>query len=173
MAAARFCSTCGALLSNGSCAICPVPMYNAAPQSPSAASTTQIAAPMPVTQGAAHPGYGSLPVHAPGARYVGMWNWGAFLLCPFWLMNHGRVGRGILYIVLSVIPLVSLAALGMAITYGIKGNAVAATSRRFVDDTEFVAVQNAWRNWGFGLLIISVALGLFAGIVGSLSGSGH
>ena len=149
---------------------CPVPMFNPAPP-PSAASTTPIASYTAVTQ---QPGmqwpYPSAPAYVSGSQYVGMWNWGAFLLCPFWLMNHGRVGRGILYMALSFIPIVSLASLGMAIAYGIKGNEVATTSRRFVDDTQFVAVQNAWRNWGFGFLIVAVVIGVLGGITEAVSG---
>jgi len=99
-----------------------------------------------------------LPAPAvPGAAYAGQWNWGAFLLCPFWLMNHGRVGRGIIYLLVGIIPFAQLV---MSIVYGVKGNEVASTSRAFVDDAQFVAVQNAWRNWGFGVLAVYVLLAL-------------
>jgi hypothetical protein len=100
-----------------------------------------------------------------------MWNWGAFLLCPFWLMNHGRIGRGVLYLVLCCIPFVGLAAFGMAIAYGLKGNEVAATSRHFTGDAQFVLVQNAWRNWGIGFAIAGVIVGVLIGVAGVLSGS--
>jgi len=87
-----------------------------------------------------------------------MWNWGAFLLCPLWLINHGRPVRALVFMLLSVVPFLWVFAFGMAIAYGIKGNAVASTSRDFADDTQFVAVQNAWRNAGFGLLALLVVL---------------
>jgi hypothetical protein len=138
-------------------------MYVPRPQSPSAPATTPIA---PSAAGFQQPGaqpmYWNAPPQAPGSQYADMWNWGAFLLCPFWLMNHGRPGRGILYIAMSIIPLVSLVSLGMAITYGIKGNAVAASSRRFTDDAQFAAVQNAWRNWGFGVSSVALVILLAA-----------
>lgn len=109
-------------------------------------------------------------VGRPGSRFIGQWNWGGFLLCPFWLMNHGRVGLGILYIVLSFIPLLNLACLGMAIWCGVKGNEIAVAGRNFTDDAQFVAVQNAWRNWGVGVFVISIVLGIFLGIVEAVLG---
>jgi len=93
-----------------------------------------------------------------GWRYVHLWNWGAFLLCPFWLMCHGRVGRGVVVLALSAVPFLWIFAFGTAIAYGIKGNRVASISRDFVDDAQFVAVQNAWRNAGFSLLLLAVFL---------------
>jgi hypothetical protein len=134
-------------------------MYVARPQSPSAPVVTPIApSAAPVQQPGAQPMYWNAPGQVPGSQYAGMWNWGAFLLCPIWLMNHGRPWRGILYIVLSLIPVVGFASLGMAIAYGIKGNEVAASSRRFTDDAQFVAVQNAWRSWGFGVTAVVIVI---------------
>jgi hypothetical protein len=72
-------------------------------------------------------------------------------------MNHGRVGRGIIYLLVGIIPFAQLV---MSIVYGVKGNEVASTSRAFVDDAQFVAVQNAWRTWGFGVLAVYVLLAL-------------
>ncbi len=113
-------------------------------------------------------------VSAPGApppyatpaitRFSGMWNWGAFLLCPFWLLNHGALGLGIGYLVVCLIPGLNIATLGMAIYFGIKGNDWAVRHRNFVDEEQFVAVQNAWRNWGF----IIAGIGLIFGIVGAI-----
>ena len=98
-----------------------------------------------------------------GWRYAHMWNWGAFLLCPLWLMNHGRIGRAIVFVVLCLVPFLWVFALGMAIAYGIKGNRVASISRDFVDDAHFAHVQNAWRDAGFGVALAAVALVLVAG----------
>jgi len=156
--AATFCATCGSRLTNGVCPTCPVAMYQ--PAQPSAPAY----APYP-------PAAAGFVSGAPGARYIGMWNWGAFLLCPLWLMNHRKVGLGILYIVLSVIPIVNLATLVMLIYFGVKGNEVAVASGRFTDDAQFVAVQNAWRNWGIGITIVCFVLFFFAGVVGALSGT--
>jgi hypothetical protein len=91
-----------------------------------------------------------------------MWNWGAFLLCPLWLMNHGRPGRGIVFLALCVVPFLWVFALGMAIAYGIKGNKVASIGRSFVDDAQFVKVQNAWRDAGLGVALLAL-LAVFIG----------
>jgi hypothetical protein len=98
---------------------------------------------------------------APGSKFIGTWNWGAFLLAPFWLMNHGRPWRG----VLALVPYVNIP---IAIAYGIVGNRVAVKCGRFSDETQFVAVQNAWRNWGFWVAGAFVAL-LCVSAIGSRS----
>ncbi len=98
----------------------------------------------------------------PASRFSGQWNWGAFLLNPFWLMNHGNVGLGIGVLVCQFIPLLNMLTLVSAIYYGIKGNDIAMRYRNFADEAQFVAVQNAWRNWGFGLLIVGLVFGFLA-----------
>jgi hypothetical protein len=94
-------------------------------------------------------------VEKPGERFIGKWNWGAFCLTPFWLMAHGlrRSGIGLLALelVLLVVPLGPIAVLMIAIAYGRRGNAVAVKHRAFTNEAQFVAVQNAWRNWGISL----------------------
>ena len=106
-----------------------------------------------------------------------MWNWGAFLLCPFWLMNHGALWLGIGYLVVSLIPFIGIVALGMAIYFGIKGNDWAVQHRTFSSEDQFVAVQNAWRNWGFVIAVIGIVLGIIGavlvGILGALTGVHH
>ncbi len=115
-------------------------------------------------------------IAAPGAlsRFSGKWNWGAFFLCPFWLMNHGGIWFGIGYIVVYFIPFIGfLIALGASIYFGIKGNDWALGHRRFVDEAQFVAVQNAWRNWGFIIAAIGIVLFIIGAIVDiALIGSG-
>ncbi len=118
----------------------PPPPYTTAPEAPPPYATPQI------------------------TRFSGMWNWGGFLLCPFWLMNHGGLGLGIGYLVLTFIPGLNIATLGMAIYFGIKGNDWAVQHRNFVDEAQFVAVQNAWRNWGF----IVAGIGIIFGIIGAI-----
>lgn len=149
MAVNHFCSNCGQPIVGDGCLKCGAPQLTAVPP------YTGYAGGAPPYAGAAS---------RPGERYIGQWNWGAFLLCPFWLMNHGRIWRGILYLAMSWIPVVNFISLGMAIAYGIRGNQVASANRAFADDAQFVAVQTAWRNWGIGVTIISV----FLGIVGSI-----
>jgi hypothetical protein len=101
-------------------------------------------------------------VRKPGLRYVGQWNWGAFLLTPFWLMAHGlrRRGAGLLFLnVISLAFLPGLAAvLWIAVSYGRRGNGLAIANRTFASDEQFVRVQNAWRNWGFAVAILMTIL---------------
>jgi len=122
---------------------------------------------------------GAAPVYAAPqvTRFSGMWNWGAFLLCPFWLLNHGALGLGIGYIIVSFIPFIGIVALGMAIYFGIKGNDWAVQHRTFSSEDQFVAVQNAWRNWGIVIALIGIVLGIIGailvGILGALTGVHH
>lgn len=94
------------------------------------------------------------PPGKPGARYIGQWNWGAFCLTPLWLANHGCIWYGLLYFIVACIPYLGIVALPAAIYCGIKGSAIAVARRSFVDDAQFVAVQNAWRNWGIPIAIV-------------------
>jgi hypothetical protein len=94
----------------------------------------------------------------PGIEWAGVWNWGAFLLNPFWLMNHGRPWRGTLVLICNFLPPLNLISLAVAITYGSIGNRVAASARAWRDERQFVAVQNAWRDWGFWMTGIALAL---------------
>ncbi|MEA2784882.1 MAG: hypothetical protein QOF71_986 [Candidatus Eremiobacteraeota bacterium] len=182
----QYCRRCGTMLIDGVCPTCPVPAPAAAPQPHKpvvhahTATAVAPAAPAAAATAAApesaehHQWFSSIPTPAVAARgkgwrYAHMWNWGAFLLCPLWLMSHGRIGRAILFLVLCVVPFFWPFALAMAIAYGIKGNKVASMSRDFVDDAQFVRVQNAWRDCGFGVLLLAVVLFLMASYVNMLS----
>ncbi len=90
-------------------------------------------------------------------------------MTPFWLMAHGLKRRGalifVLGLVLLLVPLGQLGLLWVAIDYGRKGNALAVRHRKFSDEEQFVAVQNAWRNWGLAFcaaapLCVLIALAL-------------
>jgi hypothetical protein len=111
------------------------------------------------------------PVPKPGRRYVGQWNWGAFFLAPFWLMAHGLPKRGAGLLLLNVLALVFLPGLAVvlwiAVGYGRRGNALAIANRTFTSDEQFVAVQTAWRNWGFAFAVLTAAfvVSAFAWIV--------
>ena len=91
----------------------------------------------------------------PGARYAGVWNWGAFSLAPFWLMNHGLAMYGWMLLILGPLSGVGFFA---NIYCGVKGNELAIIHREFVDEEQFVAVQNAWRNWGIPLFFTPFVL---------------
>jgi hypothetical protein len=177
----HYCRRCGTMLVDGVCPTCPAEASAAAqqPSKPAPKAATAVASAAPAARPATaarhetsepphHQWFSSIPAppvaaRGKGSRYAHMWNWGAFLLCPLWLMNHGRIGRGIVFIVLCVVPLLWVFALGMAIAYGVKGNRVASIGRDFVDDAQFVHVQNAWRDAGFGVAVAAVVLTLVAG----------
>jgi hypothetical protein len=190
--AAAFCSNCGTPLDASG--VCQRGCGGAPPVEPAVATSAgygqtalpgeyaQSASPGGYSQGPSSGGYGPPPSAAPYAaapltRFSGMWNWGAFLLCPFWLMNHGALWLGIGYLVVSLVPFFGIVALGMAIYFGIKGNDWAVQHRTFASEEQFVAVQNAWRNWGIFVALIGIVLGIigaiFVGILGALSGVHH
>ena len=166
----QYCRRCGTMLLDGVCPTCPeqvpVPVTAVAPHPHKPVIHAVTAAPHETP--APHRWFSSIPTppvaaRGKGFRYVHMWNWGAFLLCPLWLMNHGRIGRAIVFLVLCLVPFFWPFAFGMTIAYGIKGNRVASTSRDFVDDAQFVQVQNAWRDAGFGFALAAVMLSLVVG----------
>ncbi len=84
----------------------------------------------------------------PGEKYIGQWNWGAFLLFPFWTLAHVSKRRAIYTLLYCLVP---FAVLIIAFNAGRHGNVIAVRNRVFRDDAQFVAVQNAWRNWGFAV----------------------
>jgi hypothetical protein len=112
----------------------------------------------------------------PGERFRGQWNWGAFCLTPFWLIAHGLKARGIRLLVggaiVLILPFGPLALLWVAISYGLKGNALAIAHRRFVSDEQFAAVQNKWRAMGLSILPIA-ALFVFVLLFASLASLEH
>ena len=174
----QYCRRCGTMLLDGVCPTCPVPVPVPVPVTAVAPHphkpVIHAVTAAPHETPAPHPWFSSIPTptvaaRGKGFRYVHMWNWGAFLLCPLWLMNHGRIGRAIVFLVLCLVPFFWPFTLAMAIAYGIKGNKVASISRDFIDDAQFVRVQNAWRNCGFGILLLAVAFFMMAGYVNMTS----
>jgi uncharacterized membrane protein len=76
---------------------------------------------------------------------IRQWNWGAFLLAPFWGIGN-RVFLGLL----GLIPLVGLV---ISIILGIKGNEWAWRNRRWESPKVFLDSQRKWSYWGWGILI--------------------
>jgi len=115
----------------------------------------------------------AVPPPKPGTRFIGQWNWGAFCLTPFWLFAHGRARRGLRVLVsgliLAVVPFGVLGVLWLAYTYGRRGNAIAVNARTFRDEQQFIAVQDAWRNWGLGVVLgtLTLVIAALVAVVGS------
>ncbi len=81
-------------------------------------------------------------------------------MTPFWLMAHRRWLYGVLFLIFA--PPLCLSVIGFfavarwAAHYGRNGNAIAVRYRTFASDEQFVAVQNAWRNWGIPIFAVAV-----------------
>jgi hypothetical protein len=95
--------------------------------------------------------------------FSGKWNWGAFFFQWLWLMFHGYVGLGFLFLVVSFVPFANLC---VPFYFGMKGNDLAYNQRRFTNIEQYIAVQNAWRNWGFGFAGVGLCLGVVAAAAG-------
>jgi|GEM_PF-1778895 len=108
---------------------------------------------------------GQAAVPSPGTRFIGQWNWGAFALYPLWLMNHRRVVLGVVWLVLWFVPVINWIG---GVYFGRNGTKIAVLCGRFRDEREFVAVQNAWRNWGLGFIVMAILIALVSKM-GSLS----
>lgn len=85
------------------------------------------------------------------------WNWGAFLLSPFWLVSN-RVWIG----VLAWVP---IAGFLMAIALGVKGNEWAWKSRKWQSIEQFQAHQ---RKWAIAGIIFGISVNLVVWNLGML-----
>jgi hypothetical protein len=74
-----------------------------------------------------------------------LWNWGAFLLCPFWALAHNRY----LLAFLSVVP-------GASIVAGFKGNAWAWQSVEWKSIDHFQTEQKTWAWVALALTILTI-----------------
>lgn len=95
--------------------------------------------------------------------YSGKWNWGAFFFQWLWLLNHRKFVLACVHLLICWIPLVGL---GFGIYLGFRANDLAYDGRRFSSIEQFIAVQNAWRNWGFALTAICLLFVIADGILG-------
>ncbi|MHB9108411.1 MAG: RING finger protein [Armatimonadota bacterium] len=77
------------------------------------------------------------------------WNWGAFVLAPWWTyaMRQWR------WFVLSLIPGVGI---GVAWYLAVNGNELAWKSRYWVSPRHFADTQRLWNGWGIAMLIAAV-----------------
>lgn len=87
---------------------------------------------------------------SPGLR---RWNWGAFVLAPFWALGM----RLWFWAVLCLIPYLGFVA---AFYLGARGNALAWKSRRWRGVEEFDQVQEAWAQFGIMLLLATLVAGM-------------
>jgi hypothetical protein len=94
------------------------------------------------------------------------WNWGAFLLTPFWAIGH-QVWIGLL----CFVPYVGWV---MSIVLGLKGSEWAWQNRRFDSVEQFRDVQRTWMWWGIGLNVGITFLALIVFLVAiGMGAAGH
>jgi hypothetical protein len=105
------------------------------------------------------------PGNAIPEEILARWSWGPFFLWLFWVWWNAdqklKIAAAVIF-VCCCIPFINfiggLAALGLAIYLGLKGNRIMAANRQFQSTEQFVAVQTAWAKWGVIVLIVDVVL---------------
>ncbi|MHB0935559.1 MAG: RING finger protein [Armatimonadota bacterium] len=81
------------------------------------------------------------------------WNWGAFVLAPFWALGMRLWG----WCVLCLVPYLGFF---IAIYLGARGNELAWKSRRWRGIEEFDLVQEAWAQFGLMIMLAAMVAGL-------------
>lgn len=85
------------------------------------------------------------------------WSWAAFLMNWIWSIgNQTYIG------LLALVPYVGII---MVIVLGVKGNEWAWRNRRWESVEQFKATQKVWTKWGVVILIVSVVIGVIAGLI--------
>lgn len=92
---------------------------------------------------------GLFDLSVPVPEEIKGWNWGAFLISPFWLVSN-RVWIGFL-------ALVPLFGFWMAIALGVKGNEWAWKSRRWQSIDQF---QTAQKKWAIAGIVLGISVNL-------------
>ncbi len=85
------------------------------------------------------------------------WNWGAFILTPFWALSC-KLDK---WAILSLLPPINLI---VAFYLGSKGNLLAFEKSELTSVDDFMEIQRGWTKRGFRVLWILIALG-FIGIL--------
>jgi hypothetical protein len=120
---------------------------------------TKCGTPVPAATSEPPPLPGARPYNA-GARPVpeGVkgWSWGAFLLNWVWAIGN-RTWWGLL----AIIPYVGF---GVAIWLGLKGREMAWQARQWDSIDHFNRVQKKWSQWGVGITLAAVVIGILAAI---------
>ena len=112
------------------------------------------------------------PGNAIPEEILARWSWGPFFLWLFWVWWNAdqklKIAAAVIF-VCEFIPFLNfiawLAALGLAIYLGLKGNRIMAANRQFQSTEQFVAVQTAWAKWGIIAIIAGIVLGILFGVL--------
>jgi hypothetical protein len=91
------------------------------------------------------------------------WNWGAFLLAPFWTLSN-KLEK---WTILTFIPGVNIPTV---IYLGLKGNRLAYQKSAIKNIDQFMTLQGHWNAWairlfwiGIGISVIGVSISVFGG----------
>jgi len=100
------------------------------------------------------------PMASPGVDpFLSKWNWGAFLLSWIWAFGHGLAMWGVIALVVSFIPGVGgVAALGIAIYLGIKGNELAWQTGKYASIEVLKETEQKWTKWAIILFCVGMVL---------------
>ncbi len=100
------------------------------------------------------------PVAAPSSDpFLQKWNWGAFLLSWIWAFGHGLALWGVIGLVAGFIPGIGgLAALGVAIYLGLKGNNLAWETGRYTSIEVLKDTERRWTKWAIILFFVGLAV---------------
>jgi hypothetical protein len=104
-------------------------------------------------------------------------NWAAFVMNWAWAIGM-RFWWGVLYLPMSFIlgmlsPLGSLASLGIALAFGLKGNQWAWQSRKWESVEQFRKTQRVWVVWGIALVVLSIPILFVLFLIGYGARSGR
>lgn len=110
-------------------------------------------------------------------RQLKKFNWGAFLLTPFWGFANGMPWLFIIYLasglvyglalficcsfLLPIFLITPLIPFAFSLYFGIKGSRLAWNKKKWQSISHFTSVQQAWTNWGFAILIVCFFLSSF------------
>jgi hypothetical protein len=80
------------------------------------------------------------------------WNWGAFILAPFWALSN-KLDK---WAILSLLPPINIVAM---IYLGRNGNRLAYEKSQLESVNDFLQIQKGWTKWGIGIFWILLILG--------------
>jgi hypothetical protein len=124
--------------------------------------------------------YGMLSPQAPGNAIpeseLRKFNFGAFCFSYLYTFWNAPVQDRIIAVLFNFIigPLtLGIGSLAYNIYYGVAANRKAAAYRQFTSVEQFRAIQDAWRNWGVGVILASVVLWIFIFLFSAFGASTH
>lgn len=95
--------------------------------------------------------------------FLKKWNWGAFLLSWIWAFGHGLALWGVIALAAGFVPGIgSLAALGIAIYLGVKGNELAWETGKYASLEVLRETEKKWTKWAIIVMCVVLAVTIVA-----------